>query len=558
MKKLSMVVLILCLMSFAYAEDTTEELIELTQQDELSQQAYESFVETSDNQGLNLFLQAHFMVKNYDYGQAYTTLEQALVLTEEDILKREILYYLGEIDRKFDDTPALIKRGLELKRKSHEVNDLIGIVRSNHMLASSYFSTYDVDEAMAYADEALSLSATLDYDLGIWDYHILMGNILVREDKAEEALDHYRKALDYLETEAFSSIFTDLYAMTENRMSYALFFMDRIFESRERVERAIEATDPEDHFTLAKNYLLRGYRYKNNREDAIENLEISLEHYKLISRKEQRDTLYVLTLELLAENYHLNGQYKESSMFYNEATNHYETGDYFDAVKGAYEDLDAYKYEGFQEKVLLLEELAKSKDEALLAQKKLFVFLVSGAMLAVVLLLVILMLMRFRKKSKDDMYVSSITDELTHIFNRSHILELLDGKLEGDNALVLIDLDDFSKVNSDFGYHIGDEVLKTVAGTLSHSVRGEDVLGRYGGEEFLIILENASQDECRLVAERVRKSVEACKWDHDDLHVTCSIGVTRMYTTDPNEILKRATDLVLEAKDNGKNQVTYG
>ena len=558
MRKILLIILLLCCSTFVFADENIDEIIGLTQEDALTIEAYEAYEDNGTNESLKLFLQAHFYIKNYNYGDAYAALEQALERVEDPKLKGEILYYLGALDHKFEDRPNLIKTGLALKSLSQEENDVLGAIRSNQMLASGYFATYDFEEGKQYAEEALELSMSIGYDIGVWRYYVFMGNILVYEDDSEEALKYFEKAKAYYEEKRLTSIFENIQATSEKNIAYALKHLKKLYESKKYFDLALNYLDEEDYYLRSRIYLMLGWRIGNDRATAIENLEIAFENQKQVLWKVEQDALYYEILEQLGDNYHLDGRYELSSGYFREANKYNDLDETFKALKGAYENLDTYKYEGFQERVKLLEELSSSKDEALKAQKKLFVSIVAATIMAVFLMLIIFVLYRIRKQSKKELYHRSITDELTNTYNRSHILNLLNTKLEGDNAVLLLNLDNFSSINEKFGYHAGDEILKTVADTLRKSVRGKDVLGRYGGKEFLILLEHATQEECRLVAERIRKNIEQCPYEQEDMIVTASIGVTRMYSTNPYEVLKKASDLVVEAKLSGKNQVIYG
>ena len=558
MRKFIVILLLVCMGSFAYGEDLIDEYIDLTQEDLLTEESYNLRKADINNEGLEKFLEGHFLVKKYAYAESYSVLEEALELSKNPKLSREILYYLGMLDLTFDDTPSAITRGLELKKKSHEENDIKSIIRSNQILAIGYFGTYDFEQGKSYAEEALSLSMTLDDHEGIWRYYMFMGNLSIYEDAYEAGLDYYDQALAHYKDTKFRTIFEDVYPTTERHIAYALYWNNRKYEARGRLIDALEYVDPEDYLLKARIYYQLGWPTNNNRLEARDYLEKGLEAYSKVSRRNTYDVLSNDLHQYLAFNYYATGDYQIAAEYFYKVSDYYNSEEYFEATRDAFLDLNTYKYNEVQEKMILLEDLAKSKDEALQAQRQLLIFLVMGIVSLILLIVILYLLVRVRKNSKKALYLSSITDDLTTIYNRSHILKILNNKLEGDNAVLLLDLDDFSEINKIYGYHVGDEVLKKIAESLSHSVRGEDVVGRYGGEEFLIILEHASQEDCRLIAERIRKSIASIIWNRTDMKVTCSVGATRMYSKNADDILKRASSLVEEAKENGKNQVAYG
>jgi diguanylate cyclase (GGDEF)-like protein len=126
-------------------------------------------------------------------------------------------------------------------------------------------------------------------------------------------------------------------------------------------------------------------------------------------------------------------------------------------------------------------------------------------------------------------------------------------------GVLFADIDHFKRVNDSYGHDMGDSVLKMVAQTIAHNIRSFDIIGRWGGEEFLIILINVTKNQLQAVAEKLRVLVA-----HSSLHigdaeisVTISIGATMAKKRDTAEsIVKRADLLMYKSKGKGRNNVT--
>ncbi len=153
------------------------------------------------------------------------------------------------------------------------------------------------------------------------------------------------------------------------------------------------------------------------------------------------------------------------------------------------------------------------------------------------------------------------TDALTGLANRRRIVEYLDATLsdvaDGDAALsvVLFDIDHFKAVNDRYGHDVGDEVLKRVAASAIEGLRSTDLIGRYGGEEFVIILPRTDADTALQIAERVRSRIEASRGGTQP-KVTVSLGVATTQGDDTGHvILKRADVALYAAKDAGRNRL---
>lgn len=158
-------------------------------------------------------------------------------------------------------------------------------------------------------------------------------------------------------------------------------------------------------------------------------------------------------------------------------------------------------------------------------------------------------------------------DELTGAHNRRSIMKALDEEIERTTrgrapfAIALIDLDWFKKINDRFGHPTGDEALRTFAITIFANIRGIDKFGRYGGEEFLLILPDTSGTAAERLLDRLRMIVADLDWStiSPGMIVTLSAGVVTMR---PNEtadsILARADIALYQAKDRGRNRIERG
>jgi diguanylate cyclase (GGDEF)-like protein len=126
---------------------------------------------------------------------------------------------------------------------------------------------------------------------------------------------------------------------------------------------------------------------------------------------------------------------------------------------------------------------------------------------------------------------------------------------------IMLDLDHFKRVNDTKGHLAGDLVLKAVAQRLRESVRPYDVIGRYGGEEFVVLLPDTNLEQCLVVAERIRVSISHEPFEHegDPIPVTVSLGVSCTSENDQgvNDLLKRADEGLYKAKAAGRNRVAW-
>lgn len=166
----------------------------------------------------------------------------------------------------------------------------------------------------------------------------------------------------------------------------------------------------------------------------------------------------------------------------------------------------------------------------------------------------------------ESLRTQAMYDSLTGLWNRNTILERLQQELnraERENSslgLIMADLDHFKQINDKHGHLVGDMVLREAARRLQSSLRSYDRIGRYGGEEFLVIVPGCSLEQAHVVAEKMRVSIEEQPFDigEGQLQVTLSLGVGRQRTAfgDSSAALISSADAALyRAKHGGRNRV---
>jgi diguanylate cyclase (GGDEF)-like protein len=163
----------------------------------------------------------------------------------------------------------------------------------------------------------------------------------------------------------------------------------------------------------------------------------------------------------------------------------------------------------------------------------------------------------------------SARDSLTGLYNRCYVMEKIDSEMNRSLrhgcpvSLIMLDIDHFKQVNDSFGHSVGDRVLRSVGQVLRDSCRVYDVAGRYGGEEFCIVLPETKVSNTTVVAERIRERLAASRFDvgADSVMVTASIGIAGIDSVEtegglsPSTLIDRADLALYSAKHHGRNRV---
>jgi diguanylate cyclase (GGDEF)-like protein len=151
-------------------------------------------------------------------------------------------------------------------------------------------------------------------------------------------------------------------------------------------------------------------------------------------------------------------------------------------------------------------------------------------------------------------------DFLTKLNNRSELYERLSYETKRATrtkeplSLVLFNIDDLKQVNDQFGHSMGDKVLTEIAKIITSSVRVTDIVGRFGGDEFMLILPACKAENAIIVAEQIRESVELNHFE-DQIRISISGGIHQFTGESVDQLIDAVGKLVLRAKQNGQNRI---
>lgn len=157
---------------------------------------------------------------------------------------------------------------------------------------------------------------------------------------------------------------------------------------------------------------------------------------------------------------------------------------------------------------------------------------------------------------------TSTTDELTGLYLRDVFNVVLEKEIEKAKrkkspvCLLMIDIDDFKRINDKYGHQTGDDVLAEIGKIINDTIRDMDFAARYGGEEFAIIMPGTKKQEAYEAAERIRKSILGTKILGSNVTVSIGLTCSKQDSITPDKIIKAADTGLYKSKDDGKNKVT--
>lgn len=205
--------------------------------------------------------------------------------------------------------------------------------------------------------------------------------------------------------------------------------------------------------------------------------------------------------------------------------------------------------------------LAYFADQHIIEMKREFLVMLSIVSLLIGLITFIILFFIYRLRMQHHLLIKNAnTDRLTQIANRAYLIRQLDYMLKISRrnsiplSVIFIDIDHFKQINDTYGHRMGDRVLIDLSNLVSKRIRESDIFGRWGGEEFVIILAQTALNDAIVLAEKLRTMVESHRFENG--RVTCSFGVAQMIDDDTEEtLIHRADAMLYVAKESGRNRV---
>ncbi|AEA34012.1 diguanylate cyclase [Hippea maritima] len=170
-----------------------------------------------------------------------------------------------------------------------------------------------------------------------------------------------------------------------------------------------------------------------------------------------------------------------------------------------------------------------------------------------------------QRKAIENIKDLSLKDHLTGLYLRKYMNEVLDSALYNFNryskvfSIIMLDLDDFKKINDTYGHLAGDEVLKVVGSVLKRITRRSDIPIRYGGDEFIVILPETKLEDAMIVAKKIKDKIASITFKKDKIEFKCtaSIGITQVREGDTVEsLLERVDKALYQTKNSQKGEIS--
>lgn len=490
-------------------------------------------------------------VADYDFGVAEgRRLHDEPLLATALMVRGELRYYRGELGaalEDLDESYGIYSRIRADSRIRYTLNAIANIY------ADPRVAQYD--RALEYYRQLVVANRRAGAETNVATSYYNIASTLEQKGDLEAALANYRRALE-LERRLGHA---DEVSQCRRSIGVVLSKLGRPGEALRWLEQALAYFDEQgDAESAARTRLSRGaaLRRLGRPADALRDLDAAAARFDSTGNarfleRVQDERAQVLTAvgdlrgALDARNAQLALQASLAGQLREENTSRLRVR------------FDAQRKE--QENRALLRE---NRDAARIRRLQTAVI---GLGLVIIAILAYLVARHIRNERR--MRALAMTDELTRLPNRRHLLHVAGERVAaarrgtGPLSVLALDIDHFKRINDTFGHEIGDRVLHRVAEACRSALRRDDVIGRTGGEEFIVVMPGADTRVALEVAERLRAAVERAEWADvaDGLRVTVSVGASEWSPRDESfaALARRADDSLYRAKELGRNRTEF-
>lgn len=478
------------------------------------------------------------LVQDYQLNQAYEALKSAI--ENDPTNKANYLLALLEMDDFNGDATKMLENAISLLDSSPSpLAEMLG----HYYIGKVYYLRYDDVKALLHFENMLTLAQKHDLPFGEHLYYYFSGLIAYSYKDYPLAQENLNKSSEVLKKiKQMPLVLFDYYRYQSQ------FFIDFL--------QIVMHQSPDNQVELLKSLILQ-YENTSQYMDLIVYQEIGSQFIQI---KDYNEAIRHLEhAKHLIETYGLdqNASLSLGLLYSNLANAYYHTQNYEAAAHLLMGD---NKETDFESEVKVIENFNESlrsiETRAIRAsaeRQKKIIFTISILITLLIISLLIILKEYFKIKSlKSDIEEQSIRDGLTGLYNRKKIIETFEQNHQTITSVAILDIDDFKRINDTYGHLVGDDVLKTIATTISDIMVGNGFVGRYGGEEFLIVMENTCPYD---LAESIRKAIENIHWTFFNEKITVSIGLLCQSNALFDVQFKIADDMLYKAKNSGKNKI---
>lgn len=494
-------------------------------------------------------------IKRYDDAllEFYNAIE-LLKLNPDDYLEMLTLEKVLEINEQYNDLVAYQQHALRLKELSIGRDDEI-YIKALYAIADVHYRTYNIKAAQSYLTAIFEESQRIVSSYGLSRYHYLYGLIEVDQDNIKDATYHFEKSKEYALTSDRLLAYDYLDCLEIQLASIDIDYED--YENAyARMYRLLSDIDQKSKYMKRDIYYRLGVSeyYMLHYIEAVNYLELALSLDFEANKTYEVNTYSTQIYTMLGYAYDAMGDNRKSIENFKNASKVSSLNRTSELKLTRVSELNAYEINALQQELAFKKKLREANENTISIQG--YYLRIAGILLLgfIGILFVLIRVIYAKSRVQKKLYLESIIDHLTEVYNRGHIIEILEDNKNSDTCILMMDIDNFKMINDTLGHTVGDKVLIKVANVIKGNLREGDAVGRYGGEEFLVVLKDTDIEKGQLVAERIREAVEAIDWK-EKIVTTISIGMLQCYDGETDELLSEADMLMYRAKTMGKNKV---
>ncbi len=447
---------------------------------------------------------------------------------------------------KYSDALVNFRKSLEYGRKIKDYHRMANSA-NNIGLILNIFGFYD--KAIDYFKLSMEYEKKVNNNAYFGSTYINIANSYDYLGKKKEVLRYYKLALK--SAEKFNKLY-DI-ALYYNNMGAILLENNRLEKAYEHYKQALKLSE-ENRFKDLEPYIYNGigeYFFKKG------DFKKALKYQKKAEALNQEDSLRKTIYKDLTEIYLKMKDLKNAEKYHNlyvKCVNKRSKEKIYKEVENLIMSMEKDR---LNQKIMLAEKEKK-------IQKLIIWILVLISSLILIGILILLIKYKYSKKINTILEKLSRKDSLTQLSNRRDIMEKLDflskqfkryGKIF---SIVLIDVDNFKDINDTYGHSGGDHILKELSNLLIKNLREIDIVGRWGGDEFILILPETNADKTKTVIKKIKKALENASFSYNnkEIKLTMTFGIYE-YKKGENieEAINKADSAMYEGKKSGKNKI---